>query len=137
VDICCSFEPPETCDITNFAVCVCDFYFSLTFAADIGGVVSLSAWATARTTEEPYSNSRLGREIYPFCRSFVPPPGPNKPSVQCVLLALFRGLKRTEHELSHPHPCGVLVKNEWSFEPTPPFSFVACTWIILRTVLPN
>jgi hypothetical protein len=129
--------PPGTCYITSCALCVCDFHVNLAFAADIDGVGSLSVWATARTTDEPSSNSRLGREIYPFCKSFIPPAGHTKPPVQCVLLALFRGLKRTEHELGHPHPCGVHVKNEWRSEPTPPCSFVACTGITLRIALPN
>ena len=107
------------------------------FAADIDGVVSLSVWAAARTTDESYSNSRLGREIYLFCRSLTPSPGPIKPSVQCVLLALFRWLKRTEHELDQPHPCGVHIKNECISEPTPSCSFVTCTGIILLVVQPN
>ena len=124
-------------DITNCAVCVCDFHVNLTFAADIDGVVTLSVWATVRTTDEPFSNSRLAREIYPFCKSLIPPPRPTKPSVQCVLLTLYRGLKRTEHELGHPHACGVHVNNDWSSEPAPPCSFVACTAISLRIGLPT
>jgi len=87
--------------------------------------------------EKTSSNSRLGREIYHYCKSLTPSPGPTKPSVQCVLLALFRGLKRTEHELDQPHPCGVHIKNECSSEPTPPCSFVTFTGNILRVVLPN
>ena len=133
----CSCVPHETCDITNCTVCVCDPHVNLTFAADIDGVVSLSVGAIARTTEESSSNSRLGREIYPFYKSLIAPQGPTKPSVHSVLLALFKGLKRTKHELGHPHPSGVHIKNECSSQPTPTCSFVACTGIILCIVLPN
>ena len=110
----------------------------MTFAADIDDVVSLSAWAHG--SKRPMNLTRFPgckeRFIRPVNRSYRLP-GPTKHSVQCVLLALFRELKRTEHELGHPHPCVAHVKNEWSSEPAPLCSFVACTGIILRIVVPN
>ena len=37
----------------------------------------------------------------------------------CTACNIFRGIKQTERELSHPHPCAVHVKDEWSSEFTP------------------
>jgi len=126
-------------DMRIFAVVVCRLELEISRSApyvfvtctliDICSVVSLSVSATARIPgwEERFicSADRSYRLRDPL-----------QPSGQCVLLVLYRGLKRTEHELGHPHACGVHVKNVVSSKPAPPCFFATCAGIILRIGLP-
>jgi hypothetical protein len=65
-----------------------------------------------------------------FATAFRTAPGPNQPPIQWVPEALSLGLKWPGDEANHSPPSKAEVRNEWSYNSTPPYVFMA--WCLIK-----
>jgi hypothetical protein len=94
-----------------------------------------SDYATDWTSEEPCFDSRLVQEIYLLSKATRPVLGPTQPLIQRTAGALSQGVKLPGRKGDHSPPSSAEVKNEWSYNFTYPYAFMACTCTNLTTML--
>jgi len=73
----------------------------------------------------PSIEFRYRQEIFIFSTPSRPDLGPTQPPTICEP-AFFSEVKRLGHEVNLSSSSGSEVKNEWSYNSTPPYVFVAC-----------
>jgi hypothetical protein len=75
-------------------------------------------------------NSRWELEIFLLDTTSRPALGPTQPPTQRIPGALSVGVKRPEREADHSPPSSARSKNEWSYNSTPQYGFMA--WCLVK-----
>ena len=75
-------------------------------------------------SKELWFDSQQGQEIIFFCRIVQTGSGPTQPPLQWVPEASSLGVKWLIHEADHWRPNSAMLKNEWTYNSNPLYTFM-------------